>query len=87
MTRGETTPSNELTCRELVEVVTEYLEGTMEPEDRLRFEEHLAFCTWCVDYLDQVRETIRVTGALKEEHLTPKTRDDLLKVFRNWKSV
>lgn len=84
--RGDSTPSDELTCRELVEVVTEYLEGAMEPEERLRFEEHLAFCSWCVSYLEQMRETIRVAGALKEEDLAPQTRDQLLQVFRHWKS-
>ena len=75
----------ELTCQELVEVVTDYLEDRMPGEQRVLFEEHLAFCSWCVTYLDQMRETIRLTGALKEEDLTPETRDDLLRAFRDWK--
>jgi predicted anti-sigma-YlaC factor YlaD len=77
----------ELTCQELVEVVTDYLEERMPPEQRLLFEEHLAFCSWCVTYLDQMRETIRVTGALKEEDLAPETRDELLRIFRHWKQT
>jgi predicted anti-sigma-YlaC factor YlaD len=75
----------ELTCQELVEVVTDYLEDRMPADQRLLFEEHLSFCSWCVTYLDQIRETIRVTGALKEEDLAPDTRDELLRVFRDWK--
>jgi predicted anti-sigma-YlaC factor YlaD len=75
----------ELTCQELVEVVTDYLEDRMPADQRLLFEEHLAFCSWCVTYLDQMRETIRVTGALKEDDLAPETRDELLRIFRDWK--
>jgi predicted anti-sigma-YlaC factor YlaD len=75
----------ELTCQELVEVVTDYLEERMPPEQRLLFEEHLSFCSWCVTYLEQMRATIQATGALKEDDLAPETRDELLRVFRDWK--
>jgi anti-sigma factor RsiW len=75
----------ELTCRELVEVVTDYLEGRMPAERRLRFEEHLAFCDGCGRYLEQMRETIRLTGRLREDDLRPETRDALLRLFRDWK--
>jgi predicted anti-sigma-YlaC factor YlaD len=74
----------EITCQELVEVVTDYLEGRMPAERRLLFEEHVAFCSWCHTYLDQMRETIRLTGMLTEDDLSPETRDTLLQVFRNW---
>jgi predicted anti-sigma-YlaC factor YlaD len=74
----------ELTCKELVEVVTDYLEGRMPPKERLLFEEHVAFCSWCQTYLDQMRETVRLTGMLTEDDLSPETRDALLDVFRNW---
>ena len=74
----------EITCRELVEIVTDYLEGRMPAERRLLFEEHVAFCSWCQTYLDQMRETIRLTGMLTEDDLSPATRDTLLEVFRNW---
>jgi predicted anti-sigma-YlaC factor YlaD len=76
----------ELTCKELVEVITDYLEGRMLPERRLLFEEHVAFCSWCQTYLDQMRETIRLTGMLTEGDLSPATRDALLASFRNWNS-
>jgi anti-sigma factor RsiW len=75
----------ELTCQELVEVVTDYHEGTMPAERRLLFEEHLAFCDWCQTYLEQMRATIRLTGTLEEEDLTPEAREALLDVFRDWK--
>jgi hypothetical protein len=74
----------ELTCQELVEVVTDYLEGRMPPERRLLFEEHIAFCSWCQTYLDQMRDAIRLTGMLCQDDLVPEVRDALLEVFRNW---
>lgn len=74
----------EMICKELVEVVTDYLEGRMPAERRLLFEEHVAFCSWCRTYLDQMQDTIRATGSLKEEELSPKTRDALIDVFRDW---
>ena len=75
----------ELTCKEVVEVVTDYLEGTMPAEQRLLVEEHLAFCDWCQSYLEQLRATIRLTGNLREDDLTPEARDGLLEVFRDWR--
>jgi predicted anti-sigma-YlaC factor YlaD len=76
----------ELTCIELVEVVTDYLEGRMPPEQRVLFEEHVTFCSWCQTYLDQMRETIRLTGTLTEDDLSPDARETLLDTFRHWKS-
>ena len=58
---------DELTCKELVEVVTDYLEGRLSPAEQLRFEEHVAFCSWCATYLQQMRDTIRVNGTLASE--------------------
>ena len=75
----------ELTCKELVEVVTDYLEGSMPAQRRLLLEEHLAFCDWCQTYLQQMREAIRLTGTLREDDLTPEARDGLLGVFRDWR--
>ncbi len=75
----------ELTCRELVELVTEYLEGTLPAEGRRRFEEHLADCDGCSTYLAQMRRTVRELGRLTEDSLDPATRDQLLTLFRGWK--
>jgi predicted anti-sigma-YlaC factor YlaD len=76
---------DELTCRELVEVVTDYLEGRLAPAERVRFEEHVAFCSWCRTYLDQMRETVRLSGSLAEDDLSPEAREGLLRAFRDWK--
>ena len=78
-------PADELTCQELVEIVTEYLEGTMSTGDRLRFEEHLVVCPGCSAYLEQMRETVRLSGALREEDVDPLVLDQLLESFRHWK--
>ena len=75
----------DLTCRELVDLVTDYLEGALRPSDRLAFERHLVWCSWCRDYLDQVRATIEVTSEVTEEELPSQFRDQLLEVFRDWK--
>jgi len=80
-------PAQELTCKELVEVVTDYLEGRMPPDRRLLFEEHLAFCSWCVTYVEQMRATIRVAGTLREVDLDPAVRDSMLRIFRDWKEA
>ena len=76
---------DELACRELVELVTDYLEGALPPVERARFEEHLADCRHCRAYLDQMRRTIRALGALTEEALDPAARDELLRRFRAWR--
>ena len=76
----------DLTCKELVELVTEYLEGGLTAAERERFEEHLGFCDWCVTYLEQMRQTIRAVGRLKGEDLSPELQDKLLDVFRGWQA-
>ena len=76
----------EMSCKELVELVTDYLEGKLSAVDKARFERHLSTCNGCTTYLDQMRQTIRVMGHLHEETLTPEQWQDLLNLFRNWKS-
>ena len=73
-----------LACQEIVELVTDYLEDSMEPALRLRFEEHLAMCPGCRDYLRQMRETIRLSGRLSAETLSPQLQEELVRAFRNW---
>lgn len=74
-----------LTCQEFVELVTEYLEGSLDPAERTRFEAHLAQCPGCDTYLDQMRETARIAGRVEEEHLAEPARSRLLDAFRTWK--
>ena len=76
----------ELTCRELVELVTDYLEGSLTPEERMRFEEHLLVCEGCSAYVDQLHKTIEVVGALQEDSIPLQMRDNLLAAFRAWKA-
>ena len=73
-----------LACKELVELVTDYLEDRLTPEDRRRFDEHLAACDGCTRYVEQFRMTIRLVGRLREEDLEPHVRDALLEAFHDW---
>ena len=83
--RNRPHPPDELTCRELVRLVTDYLEGALSEIDRRRFDAHLTKCDGCTTYLAQVRDTIRITGTLDRESLAPQARDELLAAFRTWK--
>jgi anti-sigma factor RsiW len=76
----------EMTCRELVHLLTDYLEGGLSQRDRRRFERHLRGCDGCTSYVEQMRETVRFTGALEEDALSPQARVELLAVFRDWKA-
>jgi anti-sigma factor RsiW len=76
--------SPEMACRELVELVTDYLEDRLPRDDRARFEAHLVDCSYCETYLEQMRQTIRLLGRLPEESLSPEARDALLAAFRGW---
>jgi anti-sigma factor RsiW len=75
-----------MSCTEVVEVITDYLEGTMPEPERLRFEKHLDQCPFCITYLDQMREVVATLGTLHEESLSPETRAGLLEAFRDWRS-
>jgi anti-sigma factor RsiW len=74
----------ELSCQELVELVTDYLEGALPAELHDRFERHIAHCSGCQTYLEQMRGTIRVTGSLTPEALSPEAERALLDAFRGW---
>ncbi len=75
-----------LTCKELVDLVTEYLEGVLSFEDKERFEAHLATCNGCTVYLEQMRKTIQAVGNLEEKSLSPQAKENLLRLFQNWKT-
>ena len=77
--------TEELSCRELVELVSDYLEGALEPQQRARFEGHLSICEGCGTYLEQMRTTIALAGSLTEESLPSPARDRLLVAFKDWK--
>jgi anti-sigma factor RsiW len=79
------TATAELTCRELVELVTDYLEDALSPERRELFEEHVAACEACGAYVEQMRETRRALGTLSEGSIPPDARAALLHAFRGWR--
>ena len=74
-----------MSCRELVTLVTEYLEGSLAARDRRRFERHIRGCDGCTAYLEQMRDTIRLAGSLRESDVSPQARRELLAAFRDWK--
>ena len=74
-----------LACQELVELITDYLEGALAPGELQRFEGHLAGCGNCQQYLVQLRATIEVTGTLAPADLTPDAEEALLQTFRGWR--
>ncbi|HLM85121.1 MAG TPA: zf-HC2 domain-containing protein [Solirubrobacteraceae bacterium] len=74
----------ELVCQEMVELVTDYLEGALSRSQRRRFEAHLADCEHCTEYLQQMRTTITLTGELRAEDLTPEMREEFGELYRRW---
>jgi anti-sigma factor RsiW len=76
--------AEQLRCIELVEIVTEYLEGGLAPEQRVRFEAHLAGCDGCTTYVEQIRTTIALCGSMDAASLDPAERTALLEAFHGW---
>lgn len=74
-----------MSCQELVELITEYLEDSMPFWDRVRFQVHLGFCSGCRNYLNQMKQTIQTLGQLPADPIPEDIRDELLKRFRTWK--
>ena len=74
-----------LTCQELVELVSDYIEGALPRRDREAFDAHIAGCTNCRTYVEQFRETIALTGTLRETDVSPAAADALLAHFAEWK--
>jgi anti-sigma factor RsiW len=77
----------EMACQELVEVITDYLEGTLQASDRVRFDAHLATCAACREYVEQMRALIRLSGGLTAQTIEPATRESLVRAFRRWRDA
>jgi anti-sigma factor RsiW len=73
----------ELTCQELVELITSYLDDALTSEERQRLERHLTYCHGCRAYLEQMRVTLRLVGRLSAEDLPDEMRAGLLIAFRS----
>jgi anti-sigma factor RsiW len=81
-----TETAEQLSCQELVELVTDYFEGALPAEGRARFEAHIGGCDGCVAYVEQMRTTIELVGRLEPDDVTPEAQAALLGAFRNWKT-
>ena len=75
-----------ITCREVVGLVNNYVEGVLPPADTVRFEAHIGRCPHCSRYLQQFRQAIHATGKLREDDIAPEAKEALLSAFRNWKA-
>ncbi len=77
---------DELVCQQVVELISDYIEGSLPRGERRRLEAHLAGCEHCGEYLLQMRATIRLSGRLAVEDLSPQMRDDLVVLYRRWRA-
>jgi len=76
--------SEDLSCAEVVQLVTDYVEGALSTDDRRRFEEHIVICEGCGTHLQQMRTTIAVVGRVSEQQLSTEAVDELIAAFRGW---
>lgn len=77
---------SELVCQQMVELITDYLEGTLPRSQRRRFDAHLEGCEHCTEYLEQMRTTIRLTGRLQAQDLSPEMRREFGAIYRRWRA-
>ena len=78
--------STDISCRELVELLTDYLDDALEPSERVRLNTHLASCDGCSSALAQFRATIEMTGRLTEDQVAAPEREALRAAFRRWRA-
>jgi anti-sigma factor RsiW len=78
--------AREPTCQELAELLTDYLEGLLPPDEHASFDRHIAGCRNCTLYVEQMRLTIVASGQIRSEEIPPGVRDELLSAFRGWSS-
>jgi anti-sigma factor RsiW len=75
-----------LTCQQMVELVTDYLDGRLDDAARERFEAHVADCDACTLYIEQMRQTIVALGHIPAETVSPEAEQELIAAFRNWRA-
>jgi anti-sigma factor RsiW len=78
--------TNDLACKELVEIITDYLEGTLPERDRARFDAHILTCPPCREYVAEMRTTLQLTGRLTVDSISSSARDELLRAYRRMKN-
>jgi anti-sigma factor RsiW len=75
-----------LVCRQAVSLMTDYLDGALDQRERARLEAHLADCPHCREYLAQIRATIAAAGHVEPDDLSPEALDDLVALYRSWRT-
>jgi anti-sigma factor RsiW len=83
-TRDAKPDPHDITCRQAVALMTDYLDGVLGPDDQALMEAHLAECESCAEHLRQIRITVAVTGRIREDDLAPAVREDLMDLYRRW---
>jgi len=78
--------SRDIVCKQAVELASDYLQGALSRRERRRFERHLAGCPHCTEYLRQMRETIRLTGRVVPEDLSPQAQAEFSELYRRWRA-
>jgi anti-sigma factor RsiW len=84
--RVPTLRRKDLVCQEAIELLTEYLEGTLSRRQRRRLNAHLDACPNCSAYLEQIRITIRLSGSIEPDDLSPRAVDELTELYRRWRA-
>jgi predicted anti-sigma-YlaC factor YlaD len=84
MTGSAVPQGGEIRCQQVVELVTDYLEGVLDADLRARVEEHLAECEGCTEYLEQMRTTVRLLGHVPVDSLSEDAKTDLITAFRDF---
>ena len=80
-----TESTEHLSCQEVVELVTDYLDGALPSEEAALFEQHINFCDGCIWYVEQLRSTVQVLGEIREEDVSAQAKDRLMGAFREWR--
>ena len=76
-----------LTCKEFVEILTDYLEGALDPAERAEIERHIVICRGCANYVEQMRSTIDLLGRIAADEPANGQTDKLLAMFREWQAA
>jgi anti-sigma factor RsiW len=79
--------AHDLTCRQAVGLMMNYLDGLLDDTDRARLEDHLVDCPHCTEYIKQLQVTVTATGQLQVDQLDPAAREDLVNLYRRWRGA
>jgi anti-sigma factor RsiW len=80
-----TESADHISCQEVVELVTDYLDKALPPDEAALFEQHINFCDGCIWHVEQIKATAAALGEIREEDISPEAKDRLLRAFRNWR--